>query len=105
MQISEAGFFFDGSLWKAGDTGLSGEWIEILLWGLYDCVYQLLFAGVEELPAKSVIVEDRYSNPVIAETSCYCSLVVSRELFFVSEGYRKPRDMWREFWIVNKYLL
>ena len=51
MQISEAGFFFDGSLWNAGDTGLSGEWIEILLWGLYDCVYQLLFAGVEEYPA------------------------------------------------------
>ena len=26
----------------------------------------------------------------IIEIQCYCSLVISREVFFVSEGHRKP---------------
>ena len=47
MQISEAGFFVYGSLWNAGDAGLSGKWTTVLLWRLYDCVYELLFTGVK----------------------------------------------------------
>ena len=29
-------------------------------------------------------------NKNSAENRCYCSLVISREVFFVSEGHRKP---------------
>ena len=46
MQISEAGFFFDGGLRNVGDSGLSGKWFEVLLWRLYDCLYELLFIRV-----------------------------------------------------------
>ena len=42
MPFPRTGIFFDGSLWNAGNTGMPGKWSGILLWSLYDRLYQLL---------------------------------------------------------------
>lgn len=58
MQISEAGFFFDGGLRNVGDSGLSGKWVGVLLWRLYDCLYELLFIRVVQ---RIIIVTVRFN--------------------------------------------
>ena len=42
LPLSGPGLFLYGSLWNAGNTGMPGKWSGILLWSLYDRLYQLL---------------------------------------------------------------
>ena len=37
-----------------------------------------------------ISIVERYFTNIIMELGGYCSLVISREVFFVSEGHRKP---------------
>ena len=82
MKISEAGFFFDGGLRNVGDSGLSGKWVEVLLWRLYDCLYELLFIRVDSISVYIrefsffiKCVDDCWMYWCIANNNCYGSVM------------------------------